>query len=597
MSAIGLRVGPFEIVSEMEVPEAGLWHLGTRTGMTRRQPHDVLVRLLPSDATPDERQALHRQFEVLKTLDDPRVPEAVAFYEGLGALALAYVHGIPLSAIVQQRRDDVVAMSPATLLDIVLEVAETLQRVHHRNRCHGDLSPDRILLGPDGKVWIFGFGEPPGTQPQPRWLAPERANDEDPTALTDQWYLGVLAACLVTGQTPFESGADARRGDLDPVLSKVDRQWPALGRLLRQMTEPRPENRFPSMHPVRQELLALARKAGGTSERRDLGASLCPPRPTTPAPRDPTPSPPPAAADAPVEPSEPDTAELPSDAAPAEAAEPEPEPALAVDPPSDPRGDGFAPVTEELPPLPEADSLTDDDPELTLDDVLTPRPVPRRQALPDEAFPVVRPDVSDDLPTAGLGGLGASLDDLKPAHSPSALDAGAEVGFSPRFEGALADDETPLSDSDEGATVLYHSEDFNNFVAGLLSEDDDASDPGDEEPAVRAGLSADTAVPVTDSGEGGSDFVDEEETEPSVEVSSHSFPYDDTSEEVTDPVFLSREHLDLDALSNAPSPDVVTTQPLQASASSPDFVRKLAPALVAVFLMAFMAWLITQALG
>ena len=114
MSAIGLRVGPFEIIGRTEVPEPGSWHLARRSGMTRRQPAAALVRLLPPDAPPEAREGLHRQFEVLKALEDPRVPEAVAFYEGLGALALAAVDGVSLADIVAARRDDVVPMSPST---------------------------------------------------------------------------------------------------------------------------------------------------------------------------------------------------------------------------------------------------------------------------------------------------------------------------------------------------------------------------------------------------------------------------------------------------------------------------------------------------
>ena len=196
MSAIGLRVGSYEIIGPTTVPEPGAWHHARRIGSSRRGPSEVLVRLLPPDATSDDRAALHHQYEVLRALEDPRVPEAVDFYEGLGAMSMAFVKGTSLAELVDRRADEGIDISPGTLIDILLELGETLQRAHHRNRFHGDLSPDRILLGRDGRLWVFGFGAPLGSVPHPSWIAPEVAAGLPPDARTDQWYLGVLAAGL-----------------------------------------------------------------------------------------------------------------------------------------------------------------------------------------------------------------------------------------------------------------------------------------------------------------------------------------------------------------------------------------------------------------
>ena len=74
MSAIGLRVGPFEIDDEARVPVAGNWFRAHRAGQKRRQPSDVLIRMAgpsPSDA---ELNDLQRYFESLRALDDSRIP-------------------------------------------------------------------------------------------------------------------------------------------------------------------------------------------------------------------------------------------------------------------------------------------------------------------------------------------------------------------------------------------------------------------------------------------------------------------------------------------------------------------------------------------
>ena len=60
MSMLGLRVGPFEIVERVRVPEPGEWFRARRAGMTRRQPNEVLLRMLPPDASVEARAALQR---------------------------------------------------------------------------------------------------------------------------------------------------------------------------------------------------------------------------------------------------------------------------------------------------------------------------------------------------------------------------------------------------------------------------------------------------------------------------------------------------------------------------------------------------------
>jgi hypothetical protein len=276
MSPIGLRVGPFEIVEDAVVPAHGSWYRARRAGMSRRDPASVLVRLLGPSPSSRELGEMQRQFEALRAIDDPRVPSAVALYEGSGALAVAAPIAAPLSRVVQARLLDDVEMTPATLIDLALEVTEALQAAHQRGHHHGHLSADNVAVSVDGGVWVWGFGAPEARPPF-AWLPPERARGDRATPATDQWSLGALIVALVSGQTPWSASsaaADPRSGDLGDYVEAVATQWPALGRLVRRMLDADPAQRFPSLHPVRLELLALGRRAGGASERRELAAWL-----------------------------------------------------------------------------------------------------------------------------------------------------------------------------------------------------------------------------------------------------------------------------------------------------------------------------------
>ncbi len=346
MSVIGLRVGPFEIVREARVPEPGNWYRATRTGNPKRRTNDVFVRLLEPNASGRVRAALQAQFDTLKALADPRAPEPVAYYEGNGALILGANEGVPLDTLVMEREASAVAMSPATLLDIGLEISETLVRAHNRNVVHGHLSPEQVVLAPDGKLWIWGFGTSHDDDLNPSWIPPEIAREGEPSPATDQWCLGAILSALVTGKPPWRGEdplAEARRGDPAVAVESVERQWPALGRVLRRLMDPQPEHRFGWVHNARQELLMLARNAPGASERKDLATTLTRRSPV--------------AIETPLPPPEEDETAIETE----------------VVPPTSPEA-----PPEDAPPVPKV----------------------RRENLPVEPFPVVRVDLEDEVPMA-----------------------------------------------------------------------------------------------------------------------------------------------------------------------------------------------------
>ena len=425
MSAIGLRVGPFEISDDVEIPGAGVWYRASRTGLTRRQPAEVLVRLLGPAPTTRELAAVQRQFDVLRAVEDPRFPKAVALYEGSGALAVDAKPGASLGRLVEARVLGDVTMTPATLLDLALDVTEALAHAHGRGFHHGHLSSDNVTLAADGALMVWGLGDAEARPPF-SWLPPERARGESATALTDQWSLGALIVSLVTGRTPWSPGvvdADPRGGVIDDFVDPVARQWPALGRLVRRLMDANPTLRFPSLHPVRLELLALARRAGGTSDRRALASWLY--QDGSPKPADQVPSKPaPAVIAAPVA----VPVQIEEEAPPVAVAKVEDPATATTDVPAGPRAKGptitvrSAPVDpRDLPPEIQSASRAASE-----GDAPSARIRPAR-TLPAESMAIVYPDqVPEDVPVAGIA-------------TSSGLDAGTPV----RIETDLAEDILP----------------------------------------------------------------------------------------------------------------------------------------------------------
>ena len=171
----------------------------------------------------------------------------------IGALAVAAGLGAPLSDAIAMRGDESVVMTPATLLDLLLEVAEALEQAHSCGRVHGHLDPENVVLGPDGRVWVYGFGTDLEEEPVAGWLSPEQARGGPRPRRPIKWALGGLALGLVLGQEMWRSAdpkAEAARGDASSSVEAVAQQWPALGRVLERLTDPRPHGRYPSMTEV-----------------------------------------------------------------------------------------------------------------------------------------------------------------------------------------------------------------------------------------------------------------------------------------------------------------------------------------------------------
>src|SRR5690242_6746286 len=81
---------------------------------------------------------------------------------------------------------------------------------------HGDLTPDDVLLGPNGQVTVMGFATTrvDGTE-TPGFRAPEGG----PSAAADLWALGVTLYVAVEGRLPDGPGGGALRPVLDRLLA------------------------------------------------------------------------------------------------------------------------------------------------------------------------------------------------------------------------------------------------------------------------------------------------------------------------------------------------------------------------------------------
>lgn len=93
-------------------------------------------------------------------------------------IVMEYVPGIT----VQQRVDRQGAFTPEEMLTVVMPLMDDLQKLHEKGMLHRDISPDNIILRPDGVAKLIDFGS------ARRTLLDEKGNNKSMTVVVRQQY-------------------------------------------------------------------------------------------------------------------------------------------------------------------------------------------------------------------------------------------------------------------------------------------------------------------------------------------------------------------------------------------------------------------------
>jgi len=264
----GREVGPYRLVEEIGVGGMSVVYRAERTDDAFEQA--VAVKLLQYQLhSGDAERRFRAERQVLASLDHPNIAE---LYDGglteggRPYLAMELVEGTPLTEYADKHD-----LGLEERLDLLEQVIKAVRVAHVQLVVHRDLKPSNVLVtktesGPQVKLLDFGIAKLlddslPVTRPQtetghhlmtPDYAAPEQVADDDVTARTDVYQLGVLAYELLTGTRPFDlagkslteierivleetpdkpseragpEGA-ALRGDIDTILQKALRKEP-----------------------------------------------------------------------------------------------------------------------------------------------------------------------------------------------------------------------------------------------------------------------------------------------------------------------------------------------------------------------------------
>ncbi|MGY1704481.1 serine/threonine-protein kinase [Geodermatophilus sp. SYSU D00697] len=213
------------------------------------------------------RERTMREARTAARLDHPCVTAVydVVEEDGRPWLVMEHVESCSLQQIVDQEGP----LPWAAVARIGLDVLSALEAAHRAGIVHRDVKPANVLVASDGHACLTDFGIATSTDDDtitttgaiigsPSYMAPERANGEEPRPPVDLWSLGATLYTAVEGRLAFARG--------EPMAT-----------LMAVVTEePAPMERAGPLEPLLRGLLTKdpARRATAEQARRDLQAAL-----------------------------------------------------------------------------------------------------------------------------------------------------------------------------------------------------------------------------------------------------------------------------------------------------------------------------------
>jgi eukaryotic-like serine/threonine-protein kinase len=197
------------------------------------------------------RERTMREARAAARLDHPCVTRVYDVVEEGGKpwLVMEHISSRSLQEILENEGP----LSPTAVATIGLDLLAALDAAHDAGIVHRDVKPSNVLVDPHGHACLTDFGIATTTGDSslttqgaligsPSYMAPERANGEEPRPPVDLWSLGATLYAAVEGRPPFDKGEPMatllsvvseppapmlRAGPLEPVLRGLLTKDPA----------------------------------------------------------------------------------------------------------------------------------------------------------------------------------------------------------------------------------------------------------------------------------------------------------------------------------------------------------------------------------
>ncbi|KFE62507.1 Serine/threonine protein kinase PrkC, regulator of stationary phase [Hyalangium minutum] len=217
------------------------------------------------------------------TLNHPNIAHIyeVGEVDGLLYMAMELVTGAPLSTVARTLHSRGERLTDEGLLAVGIFTCAALEAVHaHQELVHRDVSPQNILLAPNGTLKLIDFGiaqaatnrnltQVGTTKGKAGYFSPEQAMGKKLDGRSDLFSLGITLYQLAAGTTPLDVNSNVTERHSALVKGKwepLERVCPGLPRgfyaVVGRSLQVKPEDRYPDAAAMREDLEAAALGAG-----------------------------------------------------------------------------------------------------------------------------------------------------------------------------------------------------------------------------------------------------------------------------------------------------------------------------------------------
>jgi serine/threonine protein kinase len=225
----------------------------------------------------DASERVFAEARAMASLAHPAIVMLYDVFEAAGQryLVMEYVEGRTLRSLL-----DAGALPPAQAVALSLPLLDALDVAHRHGVVHGDFKPENVLITPSGHPKLTDFGiarlardasaMPTTVLGTALYLAPEQLEGAPPSVASDVYASGLVLYEMLSGRLPFDGSSPAAVAsqrlvrDPIPLRERVPSLSPALESVVLRALARHPEQRYPSIEALRQDLV----RAAGQGERR-----------------------------------------------------------------------------------------------------------------------------------------------------------------------------------------------------------------------------------------------------------------------------------------------------------------------------------------
>jgi non-specific serine/threonine protein kinase len=289
----GTPVNQYLIVSKIGSGGMGEVYLAEDTKLDRR----VALKFIPSPLATDEqvKSRFVREAKAAAKLHHPHIVTIfeVGSYEGRPFIAMEYVEGKQLSALIGKKALDI-----NTIIEYAVQLCQGLGEAHRTGIVHRDIKAANIAVDKNGRTRIldFGLAAVQGTDRITRtgstlgtvsYMSPEQVSGREVDHRSDLFSLGIVLYEMIAGMTPFKRDSEgaslkAIMEDIPEPLARYRAGVPAaLQNILTKLLEKDRDIRYQSAEGVLADLKKLlydsqpssrpAAKLGASSKKKLFG--------------------------------------------------------------------------------------------------------------------------------------------------------------------------------------------------------------------------------------------------------------------------------------------------------------------------------------